>query len=561
MVAEQIAAYGAAVLERLRRAELERSAAQARAEEAKTTAAAERKARRRTRALAAAMAALLAVGACGGLALQYLQGKRQTDQARHDAEQRQAVEFALEKTAQLRQQAHWSEAAAVLEQVHKVLGDTGPDDLRQRLQAAESELKLVKRLDGLRQRFEMLLERRLDLVMAAGDYAAAFREAGFGEVGDDAAVVAARVRDSGVAGPLLDALDDWAIVVREPDTMKWILEVARRADPDPWRVRFRDPALWGNQEVWQGMADELLRDRTMLDQLSPHMLALLWGRLGSRPEMMPVLRAAQNRYPDDFWLNLKLGSALYQQKKWDEAIGFFRAAVAQRPDAFAAHINLGNALYEKRELDGAIAEFRRVIDIDPNIAGAHNNLGNALFETKDLDGAITEYTKAIELDPKLAFAHTGLGNALHHKKDLDGAIAEHNKAIELAPRFAMAYSNLGLALRDKKDPDGAIGTFKKAIKFDQNYAPAHINLGLALRDKKDMKGAIAEFRWAIDHDPNYAVLAHTNLGMALRETKDLDGAITELRVAIALDPKYALAHTILGNALRDKEPGGGHRRA
>ena len=34
----------------------------------------------------------------------------------------------------------------------------------------------------------------------------------------------------------------------------WILEVARRADPDPWRDRVRDPATWDNSEALRDLA-------------------------------------------------------------------------------------------------------------------------------------------------------------------------------------------------------------------------------------------------------------------------------------------------------------------
>jgi hypothetical protein len=120
-VAERVSAYQAGVQERLRRAELERAAAEAREQEAKATAAAEQKARRRMRALAVALLALVALGAGGGLWVQHLVAGRQADRVRREAEQRQSVESALNKTVSLLQQARWREAAAVLEQARQVL--------------------------------------------------------------------------------------------------------------------------------------------------------------------------------------------------------------------------------------------------------------------------------------------------------------------------------------------------------------------------------------------------------------------------------------------------------
>jgi tetratricopeptide (TPR) repeat protein len=537
-------------------------------------------------ALAAAVLALVAVAAGGGLWVQHQAAEHRAGQARRDAEQRQAVEFALEKAAGLRQQAHWREAAAVLDQARQVLGAAGPDDLRRRLEVAQAELALVNRLDAIRQRRAMLVQGKFDTRTAEHDYAAAFREAGLGKVGDDEAAVAAQVAASEVAGPLLAALDDWAFVAEEARSVAWLLGVARRADPDPWRDRFHDPAVRQDRRALQALADEALRDDgAKLDELSPQVLGSLGALLGGGADAVPLLRAAQRRYPDDFWLGLKLGNALSIAKQGEEAVGYFRVAVALRPDAAAAHSNLGVTLAEKKDLAGAIAEFRTAthldprdanshynlgialyvnksldeataefrtaIDLAPTHAYAHHNLGNALAAKSDLDGAIAEYKKAIDLNPKFAGAHGGLGTILRARQDLNGAITEFRKAIDIDPKDALAHLNLGNALRDKQDLDGAIAEFRMAVDCDPKLAPGHYSLGIALSDKKDLAGAIVEFRTAIDLDPRDAS-ARYNLGIALYVKKDLDEAIAELRKAIDLNPKLAYAHGALGQALLDR---------
>jgi tetratricopeptide (TPR) repeat protein len=546
-LAAELNAYLGSVEARLRRAELDRAAAEARAVE-------ERKRRRVALALAAAVLALVAVGAGGGLLVQHQAAERRAELARREAEQRQQVEAALDKAATLRQQAHWGEAAAVLDQARQALGDAGPGDLRHRLDVADAELALVNRLDAIRQRRAITVEGHFDYQTAEKDYAAAFREAGLGKVGDDGEAVAARVRASPVAGPLVAALDDWAWVARKkPESRAWLLGVAQRADPDPWRARFRDPAVWQDQQALQALADEALRDdQARLGELSPQGLASLAMLLrGHNDKAVLLLRAAQGRCPNDFWLNLALGNALGIAEQHEEALGYYRVAVALRPDAAGAHSNLGGALREKGDLDGAIAEFREAIRLDPKLAHAHSNLGIALHDKKDLEGAIAAHKKAIELAPNHAIAHNNLGNALYAKKDLDGAIAAYHKAIDLDPKYVLAHSNLGSALAAKGDRDGAIAEYKKAIDLDPKYAPAHNNLGVALGDKKDLDGAIAEHKKAIELDPKVAH-AHYNLGNALRHKGDPDGAIAAYHKAIDLDPKDAAAHTNLGLALRDK---------
>jgi tetratricopeptide (TPR) repeat protein len=485
----------------------------------------------------------------GGIGVALWQQQR-ADAARRDGERRQAVEFALDKATGLRDQLHFREAATLLEQGRKALGDGGPDDLRQRLDVAAADVALANRLDTIRQRRATWIKGRFDTATAAREYARAFREAGLGEVGDDERAVAARIKATGVSGPLVAALDDWAFVEQEPRSTTWLLAVARDADPSPSRDRIRDPAVWRFHQKLQELVDEILQDSgAALAELSPQMLESLAWRLRGGAAAVPLLRAAQRRHPSDFWLNLALSHALWDAAQVGEAVGYARVAVALRPGASAAHNNLGASLHAKNDLEEAIAEYRKAIDLDPKHSMAHVNLGNALRYKKDYEGALAEYQKAIEFDPKYASAHAALGDVLYEKKDLDGAIAEFRKAIELDRRDALAHYSLGLALRDKKDLDGAIAEFHKAIELEPNDADLHNNLGVALRENGNLDEAIAEYKKAIDIDPNLTS-AHSNLGAGLHDKQDLVGAITAFRRAIAIEPKLASAHFGLGRALR-----------
>jgi tetratricopeptide (TPR) repeat protein len=545
-VAERVAAYEAEVQERLRRAELEQAAAEARAAE-------ERKRRRVLLGLATAVLALVVVAASGTIVVQHQAAENRADQNRRDAEQRRAVESALAKVSGLRELARWREATAVLEQARLVLGETGPEDLRSRLEVAEAELLLVNRLDSIRQRRAMWVEGQFDNRTAERDYAAAFKKAGLGGVGDDEGTVAARVRASGVAGALVAALDDWALVAREPKTGLWLLGVARRAAPDLWGDRFRDPVAWRDQQALQTLADEILQDGGVkLDQLSPQVLASLGRRLAEPTKSVQLLRAAQRRYPSDFWLNLYLASGLRPTKQMDEALGYYRVAVALRPEVAAAHNDLGNALDENKDLEGAIEEYRTAIALDHKLAYAHFGLGRALSAKGDMERAVASYKEGIDLDPKYANAHYNLGLILKAKDKLDEAISHYEQALRINPEHAPAHTDLGIALKAKGRPDEAVGHYEQALQIDPKYAPAHVNLGAILCDvKSDLDGAIAHFLKAIDLDPKNAHAYH-NLGKALRDKHDLDGAIAHFLKAIDLDPKNASAYYGLGQVLKDK---------
>jgi tetratricopeptide (TPR) repeat protein len=451
----------------------------------------------------------------------------------------------------LRQQGRWAEARTVLEQTRDRLGESELADLRQRLEKAAADLDLVGRLETIRlRRATTALGTRFDDRTADHDYAAAFREQDLAQEGEAAQTVAARVRASAVRDHLVAALDDWAVVTEDSARRAWLLEIARRADPDRWRDRFRDPRVWLDRAALEGLAGELLRDEALLARQIPRVLAALGtALLATRANAVPLLEAAQARHPDDFWLNSLLGKAWYEAKQYGAAAGYYRAALAARPSSIAAHTNLGVALYEMRQLDEAIREFRAALELDPRFALGHNNLGIALRARGHLDEAIREFRTAIELDPTGVWAHYNLGVALDDNVQFDEAMRELGTVWRL--KNLRTRYQLDIAPADAHKLEEFIRTGQYNLNPKSVAAASHYQVGLIRYAQGQVDQAIAEYRRAIQVAPK-AASPHVALGDILLAKGQPDDAIGEFRTAITINPKYAWAHYDLGNALRVK---------
>jgi serine/threonine protein kinase/Flp pilus assembly protein TadD len=593
-VAARVAAHQAAVRERLRRAELERAEARVQAEEERKRREVERQRRRAQLGLAGAVL-LLVAGAAGG-ALWY-----QREQAHRVAEQAMRQAEADRKRGQAEQELRQAmrQAQNARQQLLARLGKPGgvfklldrPADWSGQLQAARAAVRQartvarsaeglaegplgaeISRMDALlagdeaEYRLALALEQvRLDRATpVGGEYnhasaLAAYRQA-FGRPGPQAeqggeAALAEKIRQSPIREQLVAALDDWCLtawLAGRRDLAGGLLALACQSDPDPVRNQVRDVKLWQDRSSLAKLAGLLEPDRGEQKRgtrLSPQMYLLVgYVLFRGGAEWEPWLRAGQAAYPADFWLNLQLGTLLWEKKRPAEAGGFLRVAVAVRPHSCAAHTNLGNALADVNDQAGAIRQYRQAIALKPDYALAHSNLGRSLLDKGELGEAIQEFRRAIEIDPKHAPAHNSLGRALRMKGDLEGAIREYRRAIDLNPSDWSVHHNLGNVLRDQKDRAGAIAAFRQAIHLNPRSAQAHYNLGEVLQGGMDVEGAIREYRQAIELDPKLAQ-AHTNLGNALRVKGDLEGAIREYRRAVELAPKDAVNHGALGQAL------------
>jgi tetratricopeptide (TPR) repeat protein/tRNA A-37 threonylcarbamoyl transferase component Bud32 len=569
-VAQAVSAYRSGVQERLRRAELERAAAEAQARE-------ERKRRRVQLALAAAVVLLVAGGAAAGLWFQADRVRRTTEldlrreylnkqvgNALREAGHKRAELHAKLKDGQQVQEllsdidqwrarvegakAAWQRADLLVKKEQDLLDADLARQLRELaegLAADEKDWALAKDLDDIHLEGSTLVEGKWDPLRAAKHYPEVFARVGLDVEADDPADVSARIVRAPARWALVAALDHWAQVSRDDRLRARLLQLARQADPHPWRDRFRDVQVWDNLKALERLAKDL-RPEEQSPQVIGALAHCLRAQGGNPAE---VLRRALLHHGRDFWLFFNLAS---YSKNPIERVGCLQAALVLRPQSSPTYTNLGLALDDRKDYEGAITACRMAIQHNPKFARHYAYLAAALLAKKDVEGAIGACRKAIQLDPEDAWAYGNLGNALRAKQDVDGAINAYRTAIKLAPNLAIAYSNLSNALRDKEDLEGAIRACRRAIQLDPNLVSAHQNLGVALEKKKDLEGAIRAYRRAIQLDPNYAN-GHLSLGNVRRDKQDLDGAISAFRTAIQLDPNLANAHYALGHVLRRKD--------
>ncbi|MBI4614970.1 MAG: tetratricopeptide repeat protein [Planctomycetes bacterium] len=154
-------------------------------------------------------------------------------------------------------------------------------------------------------------------------------------------------------------------------------------------------------------------------------------------------------------------------------------------------------------------------------------------------------------EPDSANDYINRGLARRDQGDLAGAIMDFTRAIELDPNNAIAYSNRGAARSDQGDLAGAITDHTRAIELDPNNAIAYDNRGAARGEQGDLAGAIMDFTRAIELDPNNAT-ACSNRGAARGEQGDLAGAILDYTRAIELDPNNAWSYSNRGAARSDQ---------
>jgi tetratricopeptide (TPR) repeat protein len=562
-VAAAVRAYLDGVQDRLRRAEVGRAEAQVKATE-------ERKRRRVTGALAGVMLVLVAAGGGGAWWYQRESDAKAAALAVRRTDTEREVTAALREASALNEEG-WKEkdfpdrwqatvklaAKAVEAAVRQLAIGVATEELqaqvkevREAVEKARSASQLCGRLDRIRMNQAALSEGHFDMRAAVPLYATELRIYGVDPGNIEAS--AAIVRGSGIDEALVAALKDWSRWTLDRAEQQQLDELLRTVDPDSDAFRARWRAAWEQRDC---AALAALAREPEVQGLPAAALCQMARDLEAMNDLETaerLLRAGQERFRGDFWLNADLARllTLCKPSRAEQAVPYLMAALAVRFGSPGVHVNLGIALRAKGDRGGAIRAFRDALTLDRNYVAAHSNLGVALFDIKDFDSAISACRAALTIDPQFAVAHNTWGNALFGQGNWKDAIEHFRIALALDPQLAAAHVGIGRVLRSQNNLSGAISAFHDALALDPDFALAHYNLGDALFANGDPDGALRCYRTALAHSPRLA-MAFNKIGIVFQSQKNLDGAIRAFHDALALDPDFALAHYNLGNALRD----------
>jgi serine/threonine-protein kinase len=614
-VAAAVLAYQGAAQERLRRAELERTAAQARAEEAQVTAATERKARRRTAALAAVVLAALVASGAGAV---WLFEKR--------AEADRAVDGAVaEATNRLSQAERAGSAAKQLELCREAeeaarravkLAEGGfttaaargraaaaLDEAEQARAAAERDRDLLARLPAVRiprdsgRSFRFRgHDHALDNVTDSGSesfrgevtedpetrarvkpaavsepetsevdrlFADAFRRWGLDVDGTplDRATAVIAARPAWVRAAAVAALDEWASERRTTGRPKadWkrLSDLADRVDGDEQRRSLR--SLLAGDRPRQEWGLESLAQGLMLAPAVSSGCWLLPARAepppgSARLELRELARRAGAAEAPVLGV-LLLARTLQEAGDEAEAEVLLRSALRVRPGEPAYWHALGRLLqgqWPQREPE-ALACFETLVALRPELGMF---LASALEGSGRREEARVIYQRLCKEHPENHRHFIRLLSYLSVASPAEEMEAACREAVRHHPGDAFFHCELGDALSRQEKHREAAAAYREAVRLAPDFAPFRRELAATLSRVGRYQEAEAEFRQVIASRP-HPIDGYFDLAGVLSEQGRYKEAEAPLREALRRHPRNVVAFFELACVLqqqgRDKE--------
>ena len=287
-----------------------------------------------------------------------------------------------------------------------------------------------------------------------------------------------------------------------------------------------------------------------------------------------------------------LGSILYKETNYKDALTAVQKTVKNDPDNADAHYLLAN-IFDKLDRDtDAIAEYKKAVTLNPKLKEAWFDMGAAQYNAENYAEAITAYDTVTKLDNRNWQAYLNLADSYWQAGKFAKAEGAYNLALAFIQKNsevsnqekAEIYNKFGWTLgqqcrvlmEQRMQCDkwiSMLDKFQKAVDLVpdainySNLGWAYFNQGhLDVVSRRDAAGreklikAKAALQSAVNLKPTFAEAPLMNLGGTLIDLGEYDAAIETLKKVSGKRGDWQTADYMIGVAYRKERQSRQSRR-
>lgn len=334
--------------------------------------------------------------------------------------------------------------------------------------------------------------------------------------------------------------------------------------------RLRDPLAWGELGLvlhahgFYGRARECYAQAERFDPKTP-----IWPYLsgdcctfeGDPKEGIDDFRRAADRSGVDRTMRLRLGEAILEQGRFEDAKVLFLEVARRDPDEPRAQLGLGRVAFAQGDAQASVAHLQKCLGKTGNIPRACTLLAQAYHVLGEQALAADALARASETkephtwpDPYLdqvVFRMTGLAGlgrratALYRVGRGEEGQALLEELVRRYPESAKARGGLGRMYLLHGQPTAAEPHLREALRVDADLIEVRYHLATALMEQQKCVEAVAEFRQVVERQPDHGE-AYFKLGQCLYTLNDKSAAAAALKDAVRYEPQNLKARKNLG---------------
>jgi len=301
-------------------------------------------------------------------------------------------------------------------------------------------------------------------------------------------------------------------------------------------------------------SDEKRAFRTALE-LDEHLtkarndLADSLNREGKYQEAESLLQPAIIDDPDDHYVWMNLGKALFGQQKFNEAEKMFEKVVELESGYVNAHFQLGKIFQMKEDLKRAEAAFRKTVELQPSSFEGWTELGLVFMKMNQAEDAEKAWKTATTYNPNYDAPWVNLSSLYSMSGRCDEARDALSRAQRLAPhdqfviRAEMLWKTMCGGGANPEISKEFVDTESENLEYTKL-----INRGAVMLDNGQLQDAEQCYRRAVELDASDP-LGWGMLGTVLRAIGQLDEADKAFKKALKsekeIPPSIYANYTVL----------------
>jgi len=337
--------------------------------------------------------------------------------------------------------------------------------------------------------------------------------------------------------------------------------IAQRATEVAWNARFNSAALeaagiWlqvdpGSAQARQVIA-ALLVNQPRIADAQPHLekwiatgrdsvgqsflqLSTLLSRHKDKPEVLKLMQALAQPYPDVPEARLAVAQAAWNAENFQVSLEESRAALKLRPDWELAALFVAQVL-QRGSNEEALRFLEEYLRNHPGARDARLNYARLLVTTKSYPEARKQFEVLVAEYPQNADVGMAVALLAMQANDYDAAETQLKRVLELNykdPDVARFY--LGQLNEDRKRPDEALKWYS-AVTQGEQFIPAQARYAAILAKQGKMPEARKHLQEATARNPQQRVQLTQAEAQLLRDANAYQEAFDVLGQALAQMP-------------------------
>jgi len=168
----------------------------------------------------------------------------------------------------------------------------------------------------------------------------------------------------------------------------------------------------------------------------------------------------------DLQQQLASADTLFQQQKFDDAVGIYRSILRGAPSLSIVNLQIGAAFRNLKDYEKAIAAYNDLLKAEPDNAKAHLGLAMANMEKGDQQAAEQVLARAAAGPGSNRDVYYSLGELKSAKNQTDEAIGWYQKAAAADNSWGKPLYKLGTLAMNRGDKDAALKAMSQVMAVD-----------------------------------------------------------------------------------------------